>query len=291
MNGGKVRIVIPSPDDWAIKVGNVTVQDGDDLLFLTSARLSDNEFDSTGIRGPAPKAGRGLRRVTLLTTDKDNVKQIDVELDGTAWSVDRAGTRSLIITVTGATVPIPASLRRVDGVPYQNYQFTTSSTTTSSFRRLTDNDLGEEAQPSIKVGNIAASGAGELAVTPDMYVGDEGDVKIKFTAKGPIYDIDLNEDADFTDTGDVDAQIVVNLNDSIEEFRILPSRLPKTVTVNGEEVKVNPPPAVTLAHVAQLAGLSGDGGPNESPGKSGYISVRYSKATPAQNPVTVDTDR
>ena len=107
------------------------------------------------IRGPALKAARGDRRITLSVNGDDFVTSIEVELDEFAWNVDR-GDRSLVITVTGVTAPIPTRLSTVRGVPYKNYQFTTSSTTTGSFRRLTDNDVGEEAQPSIKIGNIAS---------------------------------------------------------------------------------------------------------------------------------------
>ena len=120
----------------------------------------------------------------------------------TEWSVDR-GTRSLVITLGSVTVPltvpIPASLDVVDGIPFENYRFTTwSAAATGSYARLTDtdDDVNTPTHPEIKVGNIAAMlmpgilTAGTPTVTPTMYVGDEGDVKITFTAKGPIYDID-----------------------------------------------------------------------------------------------------
>ena len=161
------------------------------------------------IRGPAPKStigdiksARGDRRITLTVNGDDNVTRIEVELDEFAWNVDRTGVRSLVVTIMDVTSPIPTSLNRVNGVPYKNYQFTTSSTTTGSFRRLTKNDLGEEAQPSIKIGNIDsgttdAITAGAVSVTPEkIYRGDEVDFKISFKAAGPIYDIDSNNDGD-----------------------------------------------------------------------------------------------
>ena len=37
-------------------------------------------------------------------------KRIEVELDGSEWSVDRGDRSLVIITVTGVTVPIPASV-------------------------------------------------------------------------------------------------------------------------------------------------------------------------------------
>ena len=65
MNGGRVRLDVPA--DWKVKDTQVTVTDGGESLFLTSARLTD-DADLTGtatIRGPALKNQRDLRRITL----------------------------------------------------------------------------------------------------------------------------------------------------------------------------------------------------------------------------------
>ena len=97
------------------------------------------------------------------------------------------------------TVPIPASLDVVDGIPFESYRFTTwSAAATGGYARLTDtdDDVNTPTHPEIKVGNIPSGTAGTLTagtptVTPTMYVGDEGDVKITFKALGPIYDIEF----------------------------------------------------------------------------------------------------
>ena len=108
------------------------------------------------------------------------------------------GSRNLKIILGGITLPIPTSLpstyNRKSGVSYKNYQFTTSSAATSSFRSLTadDDDVNTPTHPVIRVGNIANAGSGALAVTPEKtYEGDEGDFTIRFTASGPIYDMDV----------------------------------------------------------------------------------------------------
>ena len=79
MNGGKVRIAVDAA--WEIKIDNIrSVTDGADadFLYLVGARLTDDvgfaiatptEANEAGvptmIRGPALKAARGDRRITL----------------------------------------------------------------------------------------------------------------------------------------------------------------------------------------------------------------------------------
>ena len=43
MNGGKVRVDIPDPDDWAVTIAKITsITDGGERLYLRTARLIEN---------------------------------------------------------------------------------------------------------------------------------------------------------------------------------------------------------------------------------------------------------
>ena len=58
------------------------------------------------------------------------------------------------------TVPIPASLDVVDGIPFESYRFTTwSAAATGGYARLTDtdDDVNTPTHPEIKVGNIPSA--------------------------------------------------------------------------------------------------------------------------------------
>ena len=332
MNGGKVRIIVDAT--WKVKVDNIRsvseISDTTEYLYLVGARLTDDENFAiatpasagvaTMIRGPALKAARGDRRITLSVNGDGFVTRIEVELDEFAWNVDRADGRKLQIVITGVTAPIPTRLSTVRGVPYKNYQFTTSSTVTGSFVGLTDNDVGEEAQPSIKIGNIASAkiitvddssktvvGAGEVTASPTMYVGDEGDFKITFTAAGPIYDVDTGNDG--VGTGDdlnIDAAIVINLVRSLPLLKRLQASLPKKIWVDSTalgtpapppadpanpgnfiQVDLKSPPAVTDTQRLRLNGLMGtvDGLPQTADRqKAGFISLTKQSGVSLGNP-------
>ena len=143
------------------------------------------------------------------------------------------------------TLPIPTSLpstyNRKSGVSYKNYQFTTASTVTGSFRtlRADDDDVNTPTHPVIRVGNIANAVSGAFAVTPEKtYEGDEGDYTIRFTAKGPIYDVDVAGDGLYeadngttVQSGDIDARIVVNLANLavVDNLKMIDYPLPKTI--------------------------------------------------------------
>ena len=82
------------------------------------------------------------------------------------WRLE-ALTITLGSAEVGIAVPIPASLKYVDGIPYKNYTFTTwSAAATGGYGRLTRPDgtpVGTQAHPEIKVGNIDSDAA--LTVT------------------------------------------------------------------------------------------------------------------------------
>ena len=246
MNGGRVRLDVPAA--WAVKIADVaSVLDGSDSLYLVGARLTDDEIaDDAGIRGPALKADRDLRRITLTVNGDGNITKIEVDLDDSDWSIDRGIGRSLVITLglvgdgaVGLTAPIPTSLpstlNRDSGVHFMNYQFTAYALVTGGFgsssRLKPDNDDATPTHPAIKVGNIPNVDAGTASSDPaTTYVGEEGDFVIRFKAAGPIYDLDVNKDGDFTDTGEIDARVVVNLAGAVaEHLTILQSRLPKKI--------------------------------------------------------------
>ena len=302
MNGGRVRLDVPAV--WKVKDTQIMVVDG--WRWWRRPILDEREAHSrrdpctreAGIRGPALKNQRDLRRITLTIDGDGFVTKIEVELDSAEWSVDRATREPRNHNVTGSvavplTVPIPASLDVVDGIPFESYRFTTwSAAATGGYARLTDTDdnVNTPTHPEIKVGNIPFSAdagiltAGTPTVTPTMYVGDEGDVKITFTAAGPIYDIDSDNDGEL----DVDAQIVVDLSGSTSVLRILQSPLPKE-TDTKPPVKVNPPPAVTGTHVTQLftfVDVDAEGlAPQTSyRQKSGFISITKRSKVVLGNP-------
>ena len=294
MNGGKVRLAIPS--GWKIGINNITsITDGGISLFLTSARLTDDSIAlidaGTGIRGPAPKSARDLRRISWGGKEAE-LTSIDVELDAFDWGVDRAADRKLIIVLgteaAGITLPIPTSLpstlNRQSGVNFKAYPFTTSSTVTGSFgsnSRLKPNDDDDNpTHPVIRIGNIANAGAGTPTITPSTtYVGEEGDFTIRFTAKGPIYDVDIHGDGvegDNLRPGDIDARIVVNLDGSAAILKMLPDPLPKTLA--DGTTKLVPPPAITTAQVSALDTFASDGVARTSGNsrKAGYVTVKGS---------------
>ena len=265
MNGGRVRLDIPA--DWKFGIDDIqSITDGTetDKLYLAGARLTDDTDVLTaaanGIRGPASKDNRDKRRV-YLTLDGVNVTRIEVDLDEFAWRVDRTAGRALTITLgttdDGIDVPIPAGLEYDDGIPYENYEFTTlSAAATGKYGRLTRPDgtpVGTQAQPEIKVGNIDSDAA--LAVTQHspakMYVGEKANFVIRLTANGPIYDVNTDNAGD----PEINAQIVIDLSESTGNLKILPDKLPK-VDLDSNPATPNeapdPPPAITGAHVTQL---------------------------------------
>ena len=185
----------------------------------------------------------------------------------------------------------------VDGIPFRSYQFTTwSAAATGGYARLTDtdNDVNTPTHPEIKVGNIPSASAGTATVTPTMYVGDEGDVKITFKAAGPIYDINATVDDPDTlaGTGDVDAQIVIALADSTDDLTILQDPLPRTEDHDTDpatpNVRLVPPPAVTAAQVTRLDVYDSPGAPQTSNrGNSGFLSITSRSKVVLGNPALV----
>ena len=221
MNGGRVRLNIEA--NWKFGVGAITsIMDDKTPLYLAGARLREGqEPPVTGIRGPIPKDSRNQRRIHL-TLDGDNVTWIEVDLDATAWNIDRTDTtRALTITLgtadAGIAVPIPASLKPSAGIPYQSYWFGVasaaagSSPTSLGSYKVADSSLPVPPRPIIRVGNIAS---GTTAITPSAnpatsYIDDEGNFVVRFTALGPIYDVDVDNDGVGND--DINARIVVTL--------------------------------------------------------------------------------
>ena len=263
MNGGRVRLKVPAA--WAVKIDNIdSVMDDTDSLYLVGARLTDDAIaDNAGIRGPALKADRDLRRITLTVNGDGNVTEIDVDLDDSDWKVDRGTGRSLVITLgsiadgaVGLTAPIPTSLpstlNRNSGVHFMNYEFTAYALVTGGFgsssRLKPDNDDATPTHPAIKVGNIPNAASGAASSDPaTTYVGEDGDFVIRFKAAGPIYDLDVDRDGilsvsavdengntvgDSSDTNDIDARIVVDLSRAVaDNLTILQSRLPRKIWV------------------------------------------------------------
>ena len=171
---------------------------------------------------------------------------------------------------------------------------------------MTKNDLGEEAQPSIKIGNIDsgttdAITAGAVSVTPGkIYRGDEVDFKISFKAAGPIYDIDSDNDG----TLNVDAQIVIDLGEALDVLRTLVDPLPKKVFVvpgtpgtlvgptvtDAIEVDLDPPPATSDTQVSRLSSTSpavlvSDSVPQKADRrKSAFVSITKRSGVVLGNP-------
>ena len=328
MNGGRVRLDVPAA--WAVKIDDViSVVDGTDNLYLTTARLTDDaiaDATTTGIRGPAAKEDRDLRRITLTVNGDDNVTKIEVDLDDSDWSVDRGIERALVITLgttegdnTGLTAPIPASLpstlNRDSGVHFMNYQFTAYALVTGGFgsssRLKPDNDDATPTHPAIKVGNIANAAAGTASSDPaTTYVGEEGDFVIRFTAAGPIYDLDANKNGTF-DAGDIDARIVVNLSSAIDtHLTSLPARLPGKIWVNPSapgtpitapdppvesptamQVDLKRPPAVTTVEGNRLRALDSAAVVRTLPSSaSGYVSIARSSGVTFGTPKILIVD-
>ena len=167
-NGGRVRLNIEA--DWKFGVGAITsIMDDKTPLYLAGARLrEDQTVPESGIRGPIPKAAREQRRIHLTVNGDDNVTRIEVDLDATAWNIDRSDpARALTITLTGVAVPIPASLNPSAGIPYQSYWFGVasaaagSSPTNLGSYKVADSNLPVPPRPIIRVGNIASGTHGD----------------------------------------------------------------------------------------------------------------------------------
>ena len=195
-----------------------------------------------------------------------------MELNSAGWAADRGAGAQLVITLTGLTVPIPKILNVIDGLPYQAYPFTVSTAAAPTtpggsynFQTLKSSSLDANgrpvnASPHVKVGNIDSDDALSTVSTQDVYVGDEHSFTITLKAAGPIYNVDANNDGDVEDSGagDINAQIAVNLNtdNSTSKLKMLPFPLPKTYTDISTDpdtvTQIDPPPALTPAHVTQL---------------------------------------
>ena len=200
MNGGSVRIAIPN--GWKVPAAKVQVKDGANRLFLVGTPLADDPTTVTDgtADGPVQLAvGETLattlkdqRRVTFTRTrDGDYITAIEVKLDSENWDTDAT---ELQITFIDTTVPIPDRLvypnNDMDMQPYAEYTFITESKTKrGSFTQLNPTSLVLDPQPRVRVGNIEASVAGTVKITPEIaYEGEEYTFEIVFKALGPIYD-------------------------------------------------------------------------------------------------------
>ena len=203
MNGGSVRIAIPN--GWKVPAAGVEVQEGTDSdnkrLFLVGTPLAETATENGTADGSVQLAVgetidsnlKDQRRVTFTTTkDGDYITAIEVKLDSENWDTNDT---KLQITFIDTTVPIPDSLVYPDNnniamQPYAEYTFITESKTKrGSFTPL--NPTGEEVDrhPRVRVGNIEASVAGTVEITPEIaYEGKEYTFEIVFKALGPIYD-------------------------------------------------------------------------------------------------------
>ncbi len=201
MNGGSVRI-IPIPNGWKVPAEKVQVKDGDNRLFLVGTPLAGIGDTLTVTAGTTDEpvqldVGETLattlkdqRRVTF-TRDGDYITAIEVKLDSENWDTDAT---ALQITFIDTTVPIPDRLVYPDNdpamQPYAEYTFITESKTKrGSFTQLNPTSDVLDPQPRVRVGNIEASVAGTVKITPEIaYEGKEYTFKIVFEALGPIYD-------------------------------------------------------------------------------------------------------
>ena len=336
MNGGWIRLDLPDgwsanldTDDATAKPASYidSISDGGTNLYMRGARLTDptnttilRPANNAGMRGPAAKANRGLRRVDLY--DKDNkpikwsdsteVRRIEVELDAAAWGADRTGSRSVVITLNDVKVPIPARLDRVGGLNYKSYRFTAWAKSKdvvgwpagSRLKPYNDATTGKpvEAHPRVNVGNISNADAKAGAIKPaKAYLGDQGDLVITYKAAGPIYDQNLNNNASLADSGDIDAQIVINMAASITNFQKLADPLPKTVTISNVKTAVPQPPVLLKSQVDELkqggdignalSPTTANGGPQATTrGKPGYVSMTSTGSVSfANRPITVNT--
>ncbi len=203
MNGGSVRI-IPIPSGWKVPAAGVQVKDGANRLFLVGTPLSSDLIAITDgtADGPVQLAVgetidsdlKDQRRVTF-TRDGDYITAIEVKLDSENW--DTNGTQ-LQITFIDTTVPIPDRLVYPDNdttvQPYAEYRFITESKTRRGrFTQLNPTSEVLDPQPRVRVGNIEASVAGTVKITPEIaYEGKEYTFTITFKALGPIYDWGTN---------------------------------------------------------------------------------------------------
>ena len=210
MNGGSVRIAIPN--GWKVPAAGVEVQEGADndnkRLFLVGTPLAGIGDIPTVAADDGTTAGnvqlavggtlattlKDQRRVTFTRTrDGDYITAIEVKLDSENW--DTNGTK-LQITFIDTTVPIPDSLVYPNNdttmQPYAEYTFITESKTKrGSFTPLNPTSKVLDRHPRVRVGNIEASVAGTVKITPEIaYEGKEYTFKIVFEALGPIYDWD-----------------------------------------------------------------------------------------------------
>ena len=209
MNGGSVRIAIPN--GWKVPAAEVQVLEdaaADNRLFLVGTPLAANATEGNGTADGSVQLAVGetlattlkdQRRVTFTRTrDGDYITAIEVKLDSENWDTNGTG---LQITFIDTTVPIPDSLVYPDNdtamQPYAEYTFITESKTKrGSFAPLNPTSEELDRHPRVRVGNIEASVAGTVKITPEIaYEGEEHTFKIVFKALGPIYDWD-NADTD-----------------------------------------------------------------------------------------------
>ena len=212
MNGGSVRIAIPN--GWKVPAAGVEVQEGADndnkRLFLVGTPLAGIGDIPTVAADDGTTAGnvqlavggtlattlKDQRRVTFTftrTRDGDYITAIEVKLDSENWDTNET---KLQITFIDTTVPIPDSLVYPNNdttmQPYAEYTFITESKTKrGSFTPLNPTSKVLDRHPRVRVGNIEASVAGTVKITPEIaYEGKEYTFKIVFEALGPIYDWD-----------------------------------------------------------------------------------------------------
>jgi hypothetical protein len=151
------------------------------------------------------------RRVTFTRTrDGDYITAIEVKLDSENWDTNAT---ELQITFIDTTVPIPDGLVYPNNPitmqpdttmqPYAEYTFITESKTKrGSFAPLNPTSGVLDRHPRVRVGNIEASVAGTVKITPEIaYEGQENvNFTIVFKALGPIYDWD-GTDTDYSGRG------------------------------------------------------------------------------------------
>ncbi len=199
MNGGSVRIAIPN--GWKVPAAGVQVKDGANRLFLVGTPLAATTTESNGttdgsvqlaVGGTLATTLKDQRRVTFTRTrDGDYITAIEVKLDSENWDTNET---KLQITFIDTTVPIPDSLvypeNNTDIQPYAEYTFITESKTKrGSFALLNPTSEELDRHPRVRVGNIEASVAGTVKITPEIaYEGKEYTFEIVFKALGPIYD-------------------------------------------------------------------------------------------------------
>ena len=266
MNGGSVRIAIPN--GWKVPAAEeVQVKDGDNRLFLVGTPLAIVNPTVTASEGTADgpvqlDVGETIhsnlkdqRRVTFTRTrDGDYITAIEVKLDSESWDTD--DNARLQITFIDTTVPIPDRLvypnNDMTTQPYAEYTFITESKTKrGSFAPLNPTSGMPDRHPRVRVGNIGASVAGTVKITPEIaYEGEEYTFEIVFEALGPIYDWGNPDTATDTDIV-VGVQSGVTLPAMTDANVSFPTNSTKG-SVRFEDTPITFSGGVTTIHISQI---------------------------------------